>query len=196
MTYGRDADVNAGLPIESLVQEIQTDGTLDEVLTLMRKFKLIHQETIFQTKVCASAGAQGAEDVVSESATIGEDWDFIFGGIGKITKAIITSVTALTPRMVLYLFTRPPTSNLQDNAPNTAPIAADIPFFIGSIEFPAMIDYGTGASYAIATLSTYGNLSLPFETARIYGVLVTKDIVTFGQTLITVLLSADVEDNE
>ena len=169
--------------LESVVEQLKS---LEKTQRRILKVVLV-------TKTCASAGAEGAEDVVSEHITAGTDWDFDFGGTGYITRAVITSVTAMTPRMALYLFTNPPTCNLLDNVANTAPIAADIQHFVGSIEFPAMIDYGTGASYAVATPSTTGNLPLMFNAPKLYGVLVTKDAVTFGATLISIILGAEIE---
>jgi len=83
--------------------------------------------------------------------------------------------------MTLLLFNIVPTSsNLNDNAANTAILAADMTNYIGRIDFLAMEDLG-GYSESIVTTSTYGNLPIAFileEGKDIYGVLVTRDAIT------------------
>lgn len=157
-----------------------------------------HKKFVITTKALAAATAYDAGDVLSETASSGQgtDWDFAMGGTGYITSAqVISETTAITPRLVLFLFRAPPTCELDDHAACTAPLAADLANCIGQIEFPAMIDRGTGMSYAMATPSTYGNIPLMFDTPTIYGVLVTLDAFTQTATDdMSVILGADMED--
>jgi hypothetical protein len=154
------------------------------------------------TKACASATAYTAEDVVSEHATTGTDWDFSAiakgnGASGYIIKAeIVCETTAVTPRLTLFLFTAAPTSAVNDHAANTAPLHADLANYIGKIDFPALEDLGTGDSSAVAAPSTYGNLPLAFTCATdaddLYGILVTRDAFTNTATNdITITLTAE-----
>jgi hypothetical protein len=139
------------------------------------------------TKELAATAAYTAEDVLSESETAGSAWVFTGiaradGGGGYITKAqAICERTAVTPRLSLYLFRSTPTSELKDNAANTALKHADLANYLGRIDFPAMEDLG-GDSEATATPSTSGNLPLAFQCAEdaddLYGVLVTRDALT------------------
>ena len=152
-----------------------------------------HKKTVVATKLMTAA-AQGAGDVVSESSSAGTDWDFDFGGTGYITKAIVTHDAAITPRFSLLLFTTPPTGVLNDNVTNTSPVTADVPFYIGRIDYPAMSYDGTGDASTIATPSTAGNLPLAFDSNNLYGILVTKDIVTLVAEALTIQLTADMED--
>ena len=146
------------------------------------------------TKTLENEGGYSDGDVMSNSdtASAGTDWDIDFGGTGEITKAIIhTPTTAMTFRTRFYLYSSPPTCELDDNAANTGPAVADVPYFVGIIDFPAMTDDGTGGSWAIATPSTLGGLPLEFNAPIIYGVAVILD----GQdpaddTLLSILLSA------
>ena len=144
------------------------------------------------TKALTAAAAYDAEDVMSESATEVTSWLFaaiakVDGGTGYIVKAqAISEITAITPRLTLYLFNTTPTSALNDNVANTALLHADLANYVGKIDFPAMEDVG-GDSEAVATPSTYGNLPLAFQcrnTATVaddlIGVLVTRDAVTQG----------------
>ena len=144
------------------------------------------------TKAVAGAGNYAAEDVLSESATngAGTAWNFANCGLGKgnsgvITKAIVScETTALTHRLTLYIFKAAPTSELDDNAANTAVLNADIANYVGRIDFPALEDLG-GNSEAVASPSTGGNLPLEFVCASgdgdLYGILVTRDAIT-GET--------------
>jgi hypothetical protein len=145
--------------------------------------------TISVTKALAAAENYGANDVLSEDASSGTVWTFSNaadrnGGAGEVVKAIaLLETTALTPGITLFLFNAAPTSQLNDNAANTAVLHADEANFLGRITFPAMADLGTGDSEAIVTPSlTTGNLPLHFECAAgsstIYGVVVTRDAIT------------------
>ena len=136
-------------------------------------------------------GAYAIKDVLSESATnaVGTAWTFTalarsnFRG-GYIVRAqAISETTNITPRLTLFLYNVLPTSELDDNAANTALLHADLSKYVGRIDFPAMEDLG-GDSMAIATPSTYGNLPMSFITATntnvLYGILVTRDAFTQG----------------
>lgn len=138
-------------------------------------------------KSLAAAGDYAAEDVLSESATVGSP--FVFqgvvrraGGAFRIEQAVaLLSTTALAPRITLYLFNALPTSALNDNVANTAVLTADRERYVGRIEFPAMVDLG-GNSEAYAMLDTGANLPMqglcnPKDTS-IYGIAVTEDPIT------------------
>lgn len=140
------------------------------------------------TKALAAAGNYAAEDVLSESATdgAGTAWTFAnaapSGGSGYIVGATaLLETTALTPRITLYLFNATPTSELDDNAANTAVIHADASKYIGRIDFDALQDLG-GDSEAVATPSTSGNLPMKFVLAAgatsLFGIAVTRDAIT------------------
>ena len=149
-------------------------------------------KVVSTTKALDAAANYDIEDVLCEDDDNGEGtcWNFADvardkGGSGYIAKAqVICETTALTPRLTLYLFTATPTSELDDNAANTALLHADLANYVGKIDFPALEDLG-GDSEAVATPSTYGNLPLAFTCAStdtdLYGVLVTRDAIT-GET--------------
>lgn len=137
----------------------------------------------------ADTTAYAAGDVISESATngAGTDWDFdnvahAEGGGGYITKATIDYPTAQTFGATLLLFSVPLTSELDDNAANTAPITADADNFIGAIAFDALVDWGTGRSYSVAVPGGGQGLPLKFaceaSVKTIYGVLIARDAFT------------------
>ena len=141
---------------------------------------------VSDTKTLAASTDYAAEDVLSNDASSGTY--FIFdnmakknGGSGKIEKAeVMLSVTALTPRITLYLFNRPPTSNLNDNAANAAPAVGDWVGYQGELNFPALKDLG-GVSSTTITANTIGGLELPYkcgDTKRLYGIAVLEDAVT------------------
>jgi len=153
------------------------------------------------TRELAAAGAYAAEDVLSESAAAGTAWAFEGaarndGGGGYITKAqVVCERTAVTPRLSLYLFSAVPTSELKDNAANTALLHADLANYVGRIDFPSMEDLG-GDSEAAATPSTSGNLPLAFQCADnaddLYGVLVTRDALTVtAKDEMTIILTVE-----
>ena len=170
------------------------DVNIEEMYIPLKPDSISHKKTVLTTKTLIG-GANAADDVVSEHGSSGTDWDFDFGGTGYITKAIITSATnAITPRAELQLYTTPPTCNLNDNGASTGPVAADVPFLVGTIDFPALHDSGTSHSFAVATPSTTGNLPLMFDAPVLYGVLVSKDAATWGNALVSILLSGDMED--
>ncbi|KKL97510.1 hypothetical protein LCGC14_1833720 [marine sediment metagenome] len=138
------------------------------------------------TVALAATTDYAAEDVLSNSASAGLAWRFRNvvereGGSGEIVNASVKWVTtALSPRITLYLYEAAPTSQLNDNAANTALLAADITNYIGKIEFMALSDLG-GVSEASVSPSTVGGLPIMFvlESGRdIYGIAVLNDAVT------------------
>ena len=159
----------------------------------------IHRKTVLTTKTLECHDGYGDEDVMSESDTdgAGTDWDFDFGGTGKIVRAMAHhATTGMTFGMTLFLFTAPPTSELDDNAANTAPAAADAPYFVGTIVFPAMQDLGSGPSYSIVTPSlATGNLPLYFDAPKLYAIAVITDAQDPGDdTLLSISLTAEMDD--
>jgi hypothetical protein len=127
--------------------------------------------------------AYAAGDVVSESTSAGAAWTFanaakIKGGSGAIIRAtFLDDDTAHTEALILLLFSVVPTGNLDDNGANTEPLSGTEDNFIGALEFDALVDQGTGFSYATAVPGN-SNLPLPFKCeigdADIYGVLTTS----------------------
>ena len=161
--------------------------------------------TVSLLRTLASAGDYAAGDVMSDSATGGAGTAMSFTGIAKtkgaggyITKAsILCSTTALTPKLTLFLFNAVPTCELDDNAANTAVVAADQASYVGHIDFPAMEDIGTGMSQTLATPSTYGNLPLAFNCAYnsniLYGVIVTRTAITGEAASMTLRINLTTE---
>lgn len=145
-------------------------------------------KTVSVTKIIVTGGLYSAEDVVSNSTSAGTAWTFSAiarqeGAGGYITKVhVMSETTAIAPRFELYLFTDTPTCALNDNAPNTALLWADLANYVGKVTLPAMEDLGTGKTEAVATPSTVGSLPLAFTCAStskvLYGVLVTRDAFT------------------
>ena len=168
---------------------------LEQILEqLVHADRYIHK-TVTAVKNLGATTAYTIGDVMSESATVGTAWKFNFGGPGYITKAVAVSVTTgMTARLIAQCYSRPPTCNLNDEAPSTGPVPADIPFFLGTVDFPAMTDIVTGPSYTTATPSTYGNLPLEFNVPIVYVVLasLTADDFLDG-TLFYLSLSAEIE---
>lgn len=140
-------------------------------------------KVVSDSKNLAAAGNYAAEDVMSEDATAGTPFVFDVGlECGYVVKAqVLLDVTALTPRLTLYLFNDIPSGEKTDNESNDNPIHADINIYEGKIDFPAMEDLG-GDSESLSTSSTYGNLPITFEasnqTKKLYGILVTRDTIT------------------
>lgn len=171
--FGRMFDRETRKPIL-----VDTDG---------RIIPSINRKVVSVTKVLAAAGNYDAEDVLSESATVGTAYVFpgmaqYADGSGVILKAeAFCSTTALNPRLTLYLYNAVPSCALNDAAANTGLLAGDLPKRVGRIDFTAMEDLG-GFSETLATSSTYGNLPLDFTcsdaSGSLYGVLVTRDAIT------------------
>jgi hypothetical protein len=156
-------------------------------------------KTVEVQKTLECLGGYADEDVMSESDTdgAGTDWDFLFGESGRIIKAVAHhETTGMTFGMTLFLFSSAPTSELDDNAANTAPADADVDNFVGTIVFPAMQDLGTGPSYSIVTPSlTTGNLPLAFTGPNLYGIAVITDAADPGDsTVLTISLTAETDN--
>ena len=157
--------------------------------------------TVTQTKALIADGNYSVNEVLSEDKSSGTAWTFsnmarYAGGAGVITAAfdIFQQTTAITPRLTLYLFKATPTSNLNDNAANTAILNADIGNYVGRIDISATEDTG-GTMSSIATSSTVGNLPLYFNCAggdaNLYGIIMTRDAITAesaGENLTIVLV--------
>ncbi len=157
-----------------------------------------HRKIVVQTKILDANAAYTAFDVISEtpSASAGTDWDFDFGGTGIITNASIHHpTTANTAGVSLFLYSRPPTCELDDHAASNQVLAADAPYFLGVIEFPVFTDDLTNPSRAVVSTSTTGNLPIIFDTPIIYGVTMTRGGFDYlDDTLLTIILGADMED--
>lgn len=163
------------------------------------------ERSVSVLRTLAAAGNYDAEDVLSDSAANGAGTAITFtglakskGGSGHVTGgSILCSTTALTPKLTLFLFSDTPTCELDDNAANTAVLAADQANYVGQIDFKAMSDLGTGLSGTIATMSTAGNLPLSFtcksDSNALYGVLVTRDAITdeAANMTVNIRLTAD-----
>jgi len=145
-------------------------------------------KNISVTKSVAAAENYAAEDIISESATDGTVWTFTDaartqGSGGYITKAqVFCETTGQVQRLSLYLFTSDAvTCEVDDNKAFDGVVHADIGYYIGRIDFPAMDDFG-GDSETTCTPSTTGNLPLSFicesDSKDIYGVLITRDAFT------------------
>lgn len=144
-------------------------------------------KTIPSEKVCEAEGAYSVADVISETDTGGAGTPWLFPGVVKFNGAngyivsarVMSETTALTARLTLYLFTVAPTSELDDNATNTAVLWANRANYITKIDFPALEELGTGSSEAVSTPSTVGNLAKAFtcdsNDNALYGILVTRD---------------------
>ena len=150
------------------------------VLTDIRNFVTPPKSKIIPvTKPLSAATAYHATDVLSGSTSTGMPWVFDFGFTGELDFAMVVSVTtALIPRLTLHLFSNYPTCQLNDHATSTSPIAADLLYMVGSVDFVTVTSVGAGMSYAIATPGTYGNLPVKYGKTKIYGVLHTLDAFT------------------
>jgi len=142
------------------------------------------------TKALEAAAEYAANDVLSETDTNTEGtcWTFEYaarvnGGSGCITTAaIISESESVTPQITLYLFNATPTSELDDNAANTAPDSADLAKFVGKIDFPSLESLGTTDSMATVTPNTPGGIPLEFKCAStsssLFGIAVTRTVFT------------------
>ena len=176
------------------VADIKINGQIVPLGPLSGK----HKNVVVVSKTLEALGAYTAFDIISETdtASAGTDWDFDFGGTGIITNASIHHpTTANTSGVSLFLYSRPPTCELDDNAPSNQVLAADAPFFLGVIEFPVFTDDLTLPSRSVVSTSTVGGLPILFDTPVIYGVAMTRGGFDYADaTLLTIILSADMED--
>lgn len=178
---------------EAWVADIKINGQM----VLIKPDRNGHYKTIKVQKTLEAEGTYTANDVMSESDTDGEgtDWDFEFGGTGKINRVVIVSATTgRTSVLTLYLYTSPPTCELDDNAANTGPLVADLAFYLGHIKFPAMVSQG-GPSYTIASETIVGcNMPFAFNKSKLYGVLVDGTGQDFGDdTTLDVIITAELD---
>ena len=155
----------------------------NELLKELQKLITTPKEVV-SSKYLAAAGNYDAADVLSDSATAANATTFQFdvGESGVIEKAmVLTSETAETFRVHLKLYSRKPTCILTDNVKNTGVLLADVPYYIGPIDFMALEEIGdVGHSEATVTPSTVGNLPLSYVCPGgiAYGVAVTRDATT------------------
>ncbi len=139
----------------------------------------------------ASLGTYSAYDVMSNSTDSGTT--FAFPAIGRsngaggyITEAAVSlDTTGVTPRLTMFLFNALPIGGtIRDNVLNLHVQETDLDKSQRKIDWVATETLNSGASEAVATPSTYGNLPLPFICASnaddLYGVLVTRDAVILG----------------
>ena len=150
------------------------------------------RQTVRVQKILEAEGTYTANDVMSESDTNGNGtpWKFEFVGSGKITQAeIITPTIARTSAITLYFYESYPTCELDDNAANTGPLVADLPFFAGKILMPALVAQAGPAS----TITTLTN-SIPYRSKTLYVVVVDGTGEDFGDdTTLDVILTSKLD---
>lgn len=144
------------------------------------------RKLVSTTVAIAATTNYAAEDVLSNSASVGTYWTFSdvaseVGGSGTIISAVcICQTTNVSHRVTLYLYHTAPTSNLNDNAANTAPAWADRAGYLGEINFPALNDRGGATKTQV--MPGEGGMPLPFQcaeaSAAIYGILITEEAIT------------------
>lgn len=150
-------------------------------------------ESVSEKRVLCS-GPYDAEDVVSESTTVGTCWEFANvvkkkGGAGIIHDAVVLAeTTAIASWLSLFLHKATPTCALNDDATNTAFLLADRDIAVTQIDFPACSDVGTGMSCSIATPSTVGNLPKAFvcnsNSTSLYGVVAIRNALDLADNTI------------
>jgi hypothetical protein len=143
---------------------------------------------ISTTKKLPTSNAYAVGNVVSDSESNGTIWSWANvvlsnAGIGEIVAAsIISQATNVTPRLLLHIYSTSPTAVVNDHVASTGIPWENAASYLGTIDFPALVNVGTGASYALTTPSTYGNLPIPFNCTTssriIYGSVITKDAWT------------------
>ena len=146
-----------------------------------------------RTAIEALSSAHSAGDIMSNSDTNGAGLPWIFrdaariaGGSGRIVQAAAdTQVESQTHRIVLQVYTKYPTCELDDNAGAASPNPADGPYFVDEIALPALNSRGLN-SYAVATPSTVGNIPLTFVCEKgskdLYVVAIALDATTHTAT--------------
>lgn len=101
-----------------------------------------------------------ANDVVSESTTVGTVWTFanLVAANGKsgyivLAKALYTEKD--TPRLRLHLYSAIPSCQRNDNSPSTSPRAVDRSWWLGTIDFDSLGDgSATGVGHASDTVQS------------------------------------------
>ena len=178
---------------EAWVADIQLNGQM----VPLKPDRDRHYKTVKVQKTLEAEGTYTANDVMSESdtASAGTDWDFELGGTGRINRVVVVSATTgRTSQLTLYLYSAPPTCELDDNAANNGPLVADLAFYLGHIKFPAMVSQA-GPSYTIASQTIVGcNIPFAFDKAKLYGVLVDGTGEDFGDdTTLDIIITAELD---
>ena len=183
------------------------DQVIPSKIAVMRKI-------ISCSKILAAAGDYAAYDVLAEGVTVSTTSCWIFPGMARIPNGTGTIVkgqaiygkaggaTNITPRISLILFSVIPTAELRDNVASTAVVFADIPFYVGAIDFPALMIRGTSGTAcpeSTTTPSTSGNVPLTFTCSAIdtnlYGIAVAIDAETNETAGATLRFNLEVEQN-
>uniref|UniRef100_A0A6M3KK61 Uncharacterized protein n=1 Tax=viral metagenome TaxID=1070528 RepID=A0A6M3KK61_9ZZZZ len=184
---GESADVAQPAPLE---EEDKLEEIREEI-TLIPRFWTPTMVEVIDEKIVLCSGAYDAEDVVSESTSVGKPWLFknmakVNGGGGYITGASITAeTTAIASWFSLFLFTVMPHCALNDDVANTAPLLIDRMFYVPRLDFNSCSDLGSGMSEA--SLSS-GNGGLPRafvchpESRDLHGVLVIRNAVDLADS--------------
>jgi hypothetical protein len=137
--------------------------------------------------IAEAAGDYADNDVISDAVANGTGLPIEFegvvqeaGGAGEIIGATLSmSEDGILATSELLLFAEAPTATeMDDNAAGGVVGAADEPFYLGSIEFPALVDVGA-FSFVKATAPTAAAPLLVHATATsIFGILVLRDAET------------------
>lgn len=151
----------------------------------------------------AAAGDYADNDVISNSVSngTGQPLEFVgvpknAGGAAKIVGATLSmSKDNVVGTTELQLFSQAPTATeLDDNAAEGGIGAADQPYYLGKIDFPALADVGA-FSFSRATSPTPASPLLVFAAARsIFGRLIWRDAETNEAAGMTVTVTLYVDD--
>jgi hypothetical protein len=135
--------------------------------------------------IAEAAGNYADNDVVSDDAGAGLGAPITFadavlatGGAAKIVHATLTftAATAIAATSELELFSQAPTATeLDDNAAAGTVAAADLPFFLGSIDFSAGTDIGAATLCLPTTLTPAVPLFIHAVAKSIFGRLIFRD---------------------
>ena len=100
----------------------------------------------------------------------------------------------MTAAITLFLYSAPPTCELDDHAANTGPVVADLPNYIGHIDLPALADQG-GPSYTTAiAFESSVKLPLAFDKPKLYVVAVDGTGEDFGDdSTLDIILTAEID---
>jgi len=155
---------------------------------------------IVGTFAAAAASDYLDNDVISNDAGAGLGDPIIFagvalvaGGAAKIIGASLScSEDGIAPATSeLFLFSQAPTTatEMDDNAAWGGVAAAEQPYFLGSIAFPALVDVGAG-SFVAATSPTPGSpLLVNCVATSLFGILVARDAITGETAAMTVTIT-------
>ncbi len=163
---------------------------MDNLTSVVSAIKGLWQPRLVEIgdeKTVISSGAYDAEDVTSESTSIGTPFIFknaarVAGGGGRIIDAfVLAETTAIASWFSLFVHKSYPNCALNDDVANTAFLLRDRGNAVVQIDFPACSDLGTGMSASIVTPSTVGNLPKSFVCPKgsrdLYGVSVIRNAV-------------------